>query len=188
MEHKFVELAKLRLQEHTPELLVVKQLHDKKSAKNQSGMICSGEQTLFLYTVDEKDLYHINKIIHCLEKNENGSLHLSNLGIIYSEHSSASKYSFSQEDQDHWSFSENLGYSNLLYIIGGGHCALALSSLMSSMDFYITLFDDRKDLHTIKENEFAHELVYLNNYEQLKELIPEGNKSYVVIMTLMTWH
>src|SRR5258708_1156149 len=61
MEHKFVELAKQRLQLHIQELSLVKQWHDKEAAKNQSGMICSGEQTIFLYTVYEKDMAHINR-------------------------------------------------------------------------------------------------------------------------------
>ena len=55
MEQKFVELAKVKLKQTAEEVSVHHQLHDKQAAKNQSGMICSGEQTIFLYTVHVKD-------------------------------------------------------------------------------------------------------------------------------------
>ena len=54
MEHKFVEMAKEKLKAAGNELRdagIRKQLHDKSAAKNQSGMICSGEQTILLYPV-----------------------------------------------------------------------------------------------------------------------------------------
>ncbi len=183
MEHKFVELAKQRLQLHIQELSVVKQLHDKEATKNRSGMICSGEQTILLYTLAEKDLTQINKIINCLENFGNATLQLSPSGIVYLDQVTTSHYTLTLEDDDHWIYTEKIGYSNRLFIIGGGHCALALSSLMTSMDFYITVYDDRTDLHTMKENEFAHELVHIDSYEEVRELIPESDTTFVVLMT-----
>src|SRR5829696_5921746 len=61
MEHKFVEMAREKLQVASSELQagqIKKQIHDKSAAKDQSGMICSGEQTIFLYRVEEKDRIH----------------------------------------------------------------------------------------------------------------------------------
>ncbi|MGZ8537798.1 MAG: XdhC family protein, partial [Flavisolibacter sp.] len=78
---------------------------------------------------------------------------------------------------------EKLGYKNHLYIIGGGHCALAFSKLMSDMDFYIHLYDDRGSLNTMEENEFVHEKNLLNDYDDLSSLVNEGPNHYVVIMT-----
>ncbi|MDQ6756149.1 MAG: XdhC family protein, partial [Bacteroidota bacterium] len=66
MEHKFVEMAKEKLAVDSWQLAegeIRKQIHDKSAAKNQSGMICSGEQTIFLYRVDEKDISHIKNLI-----------------------------------------------------------------------------------------------------------------------------
>src|SRR4030095_16165238 len=48
MEHKFVELAREKLRINSREPGVRKQIHDKSVAKDQSGMICSGEQTILL--------------------------------------------------------------------------------------------------------------------------------------------
>ena len=64
MEHKFLEIVKERLKKQgSKEQELKKQIHDKSAANNQSGMICSGEQTIFLYPVREKDLNTVQKII-----------------------------------------------------------------------------------------------------------------------------
>ena len=49
MEHKFVELAKEKLKIHSAEPVIKKQIHSKSAQRDQSGMICSGEQTIFLH-------------------------------------------------------------------------------------------------------------------------------------------
>ncbi|MBC7948106.1 MAG: XdhC family protein, partial [Chitinophagaceae bacterium] len=72
---------------------------------------------------------------------------------------------------------------NRLFIIGGGHCSLALSRLMRSMDFYVTVYDERNNLKTMLENDAAHEKHIIDSYDQLKELVPAGDTHYVVIMT-----
>src|ERR1700720_1536656 len=54
MEHKFTEMARERLGQQETSLSVRRQVHDKAEAKDQSGMICSGEQTILLYTLRKK--------------------------------------------------------------------------------------------------------------------------------------
>jgi xanthine dehydrogenase accessory factor len=50
MEHKLVELARKLLTENKPFAPILKkQIHSKAAAQNQSGMICSGEQTVAIY-------------------------------------------------------------------------------------------------------------------------------------------
>ena len=84
MEHKFVEMAKERLRLGKLESGVKKQVHDKSAANNQSGMICSGEQTILLYPLQEKDSNTIEKIIQSLEENKNGTLVLSPNSLHFS--------------------------------------------------------------------------------------------------------
>jgi xanthine dehydrogenase accessory factor len=81
-------------------------------------------------------------------------------------------------------YEERLGHKNDLYIVGGGHCALALSDLMSKMDFYIRLFDDRPELNTLDKNSFAHEKRVIDSYETIDEFVPSSPDAYVVVMTL----
>jgi len=67
MEHKFVEMAKEQLEKQEDISTLRKQLHDKKAAKNQSGMICSGEQTVWIYRLKEKEQPAIQNIIDSLQ-------------------------------------------------------------------------------------------------------------------------
>ena len=185
MEHKFVELAKEQLAKQQDISTIRKQLHDKKAAKNQSGMICSGEQTVWIYMVRKKEAPAIQEIITSLQTYSIGSLFLSAAGLTFTAGILPNDdFQLSMPSENDWSYTEKIGYKNQLFIVGGGHCSLALSKLMRSMDFYIRVYDDRQDLNTVAQNEFAHETILLDSYEKLTELIPPGNKNhYVVIMT-----
>ena len=186
MEHKFVEMAKEKLRADSHELRagdIKKQIHDKSAAKNQSGMICSGEQTIVLYEVKEKDAVYIQNIISSSEQYKNGTLILSPDGIQFTDDIPSNDFDFILKSEEDWQYKEKTGYKNQLFIIGGGHCSLALSTLMRSMDFYIRVYDERKDLKTMTDNNASHEKYFVNNYTELKELIPSGNNHYVVIMT-----
>jgi xanthine dehydrogenase accessory factor len=183
MEHKFVELAKEKLRENADENEVRRQVHDKTAAKNQSGMICSGEQTIFLYRIKKDELETIRNIVVCMEQHKNGSLQLSQNGIAFSSIIPETDFKFLMQSEEDWSYQEKIGYKNQLYIIGGGHCALAFSKLMRGMDFYIHLFEDRNELNTFVQNDFAHEKHLLDDYSELKDKISSGKNHYVVIMT-----
>jgi xanthine dehydrogenase accessory factor len=194
MEHKFVEMAKEQLKaqvtgdkaqgtRNNEQGSIRKQVHDKSAAKNQSGMICSGEQTILLYVVKEKDATPVQQIIVSLEQNKNGTLTLSPGEIYFSDTVPGKNFEFSMRSETDWLYKEKTGYKNHLFIIGGGHCALAFSKLMGQVDFYIRVYDERKDLKTMIENESAHEKHFVNDYTALKELIQPGDDHYVVIMT-----
>ena len=186
MEHKFVEMAKEKLLAASRELLATsirKQLHDKSATANQSGMICSGEQTILLYHVKKEDAGTIGQIILSSEQNKNGTLLLSPSGIHFENTIPAKNFDYTFESEENWQYKEKTGYKNKLFIIGGGHCALALSKLMCEMDFYITLYEEREGLNTVVKNEFAHEINIVDDYTALSNLIPSGPHQYVVIMT-----
>ena len=106
MEHKFVEMARAELREHTVGSDIYKQVHDKAVAKNQSGMICSGEQTIFFYHIQKNDLTHVNALISSLDKNKNGSLQLTKDSIHFSKDIPSTNYFFEQKNEDEFLFVE----------------------------------------------------------------------------------
>lgn len=183
MEHKFVEMAKEHLKLRALETGIKKQVHNKSAVTNQSGMICSGEQTILLYPVQQQDAKAIEKIIDSLEQNRNGTLTLSPKGVRFDETTPEKDISFVFQAEQEWLYREKTGYKQQLSIIGGGHCSLALSRIMSSMDFYIRVYDDRPGLKTMLENEAAHEKNFISDYTELESLIDGGQDHYVVIMT-----
>ena len=183
MEFKLVELAKklLSVKDTAPSLH--RQIHDKEVAQNQSGMICSGEQTIFLYKLLQTELQVVESIIHAVQSNQNGTLQLTPKGILFTKEMPAQNFFLSKTGDD-FLFIEKLGYKQNLFIIGGGHCSLALAQLMHTMDFYIRLYDDRAELNTMAQNHFVHEKIVLDNYGQLEQCIPSGQNNYVVVMTV----
>jgi xanthine dehydrogenase accessory factor len=183
MEHKFVEMAIRQLKIDQQENLVRRQVHDETSNADRSGMICSGEQTIFIYRLQKEDTGTINNIIEVLESEKSGTLQLTHKGIFFRDHIPEEDFFFEREADDTWRYEEKVGYKNHLYIIGGGHCALALSRIMRIMDFYIHLYDDRHPLNTFLDNNYVHEKTVVNNYSELKEIIPSGDCNYVVVMT-----
>lgn len=183
MEHKFLEMGRELLRQGESILSLRRQVHDKEVAKDQSGMICSGEQTILLYTLREGDVVAIGSLVESLEANRNGCLRLSPEGIGFSAVVPEAGGYFEKRSEDDWFYLEKTGYVDRLFIVGGGHCALALSRIAQTMDFYITLFDDRSGLGSVARNEYVHEKVLVGDYTELGELVKPGLHSYVVVMT-----
>ena len=109
---------------------------------------------------------------------------MSPCGILFSDEIPESNYHFEQKDETDFLLIEKTGFKNILHIIGGGHCALAFSKLMSNMDFFIHLYEERTDLSTMEQNRYVHEKHLLNSYVDLHSIIAPGENVYVVIMTM----
>jgi xanthine dehydrogenase accessory factor len=160
------------------------QVH-RKSDKNASGMICSGKQTVIFRLLTPENAGAVREIVNTLENREPNSLVLTPDSVIVEPSTPAAPdFSFESHSETDFTFRERLGHKNELFIVGGGHCALALSELMSKMDFYIRLFDDRPELNTISKNTFVHEIHVIESYEQIAERVTGGPNTYVVVMTL----
>lgn len=186
MEHKFVEMAKEELKNMGYGLRGVRikqQVHDKSATTNRSGMICSGEQTMLLYPVKRNDKEEVLRIVSSLQRFQNGTLQLSQNGFSFSAVVPGRDHEFIMRSEDDWIYREKTGYKNQLFIIGGGHCALAFSKLMRGMDFYITVFEEREDINTLVQNHYAHEVMIIDDYSALPNLIPSGANQYAVVMT-----
>lgn len=186
MEHKFVEMAKGMLSDNynAEGSGLKKQIHDKSAAKDQSGMICSGEQTNLLYRLQADDVRTVESIILCLKENQQGWLQLSSHRISFLENDAEEgNFRFEFHSNEEWVYRERIGYKNKLYIIGGGHCALAFSKIMSMMDFYIELYDTRPGLYTMIRNNDVHRKQVITDYTELKEIIPSDENQFIVVMT-----
>ena len=186
MEIRLVELAKLKIKDEAfkNNSEIVRQNH-KKNSPNPSGMICSGEQTVIFYKLNFGDLPASRKIVRALKNHQSKVLQITSNSFHVVENQPAdSDFRFDVQTEKEFLFQEKLGFKNKLFIIGGGHCALALSDLASKMDFYISLFDDRPDLSTLAKNRFVHSKTLLENYEKISDFIESGARHFVVVMTL----
>ncbi len=163
---------------------ISEQIH-RKNAPNSSGMICSGKQTVIFKLLTHQDTNTIESMIGALHNRQHQTLFITpkELSLRPGE-SGTSDFNFEKLTGDNFIYEEKVGYKNDLYIIGGGHCALALSELMSKMDFHISIFDDRPGLNTIEKNRFAHAINMIEGYDKIVEEIQSGMNAYVVVMTL----
>ncbi len=160
------------------------QVH-QKNAQNSSGMICSGRQTIIFYKLNPRDLPAIQKVIRSLENHQSDTLRIApNEFQVLENQSENFDFTFEQKGENDFIYEETLGFKNRLFIVGGGHCALALSEIMSKMDFHISLFDDRAGLNTLEKNRFVHVKQIIESYENIADFIASGANHFVVVMTV----
>ncbi|MEZ5428322.1 MAG: XdhC family protein [Pyrinomonadaceae bacterium] len=199
MEVRLVELAKGKRQTNPkpeipnpksnksqiPNLKSKMDLVHRKNSPDSSGMICSGAQTVIFFELKREHLKTVRQIVEALEDHLEKTLSISDSGFgIADLGTQRFDYRFSSEGEDDFLYQERLGFKSEIYIVGGGHCALALSELMAKMDFYISLFDDREELNTLDKNRFVHRKTVISSYEKIAEFIPSGENVYVVVMTV----
>jgi xanthine dehydrogenase accessory factor len=167
MEHKLVEYARTLLLGEAFTPFIKLQIHDKSAAQHQSGMICSGRQTIAFFDIPSA----YESLFERLVVEANSTLYFSSEGISLQKPESAL-----------WLYPEKLQKQAQVYIIGGGHVGLALSEVLSRLDFEIHILDHRENLNTMQANAFAHHKATVE-FEHIEKYIPEGDAVYVVIMS-----
>ncbi|UKN00103.1 XdhC family protein [Paracrocinitomix mangrovi] len=178
MEHKLVELCKQDLLKREFDPFIKKQVHQTNIPKDRSGMICSGEQWIAFFSIDQKDTGWIQKII----SKEQSTLVLTPQGIQLSEELIKSQFKSKIEDENHWIVKEDLHVKPALHIVGGGHVGFAVSKLAHEVGFSIKIYDDRERLNTIEQNGCA-EFIQIDDYEQLGNIIHSNSDDYVVLVS-----
>lgn len=168
MEHKLVEYARSLLEKPTFFPFIKHQIHDKSAPTDQSGMICSGRQTIAFYYLTGESLALIDLILN----SDNKQIYYSEKGIQLNVSAASNE----------WEFIEPISLPNQVYIIGGGHVGLALSEVLYRLDFQIHLLDHRENLNTMQANTFVHSQQTVE-FESIEQHIPEGENTYVVIMS-----
>jgi len=156
------------------------ELVDVEHTPEASGSLCSGRHTMVVMALQPESLPVIEAIVETLSKHRAGVLKLSHGGIEFTSGSSCPT-AFST-GADGWRFAITIGLIHTLTIVGGGHCALALSQVMATLPFKIIVLDDRAELPTMAANSFAHRLDVVP-YADLAEHVEQGERSWVVVMT-----
>ncbi len=179
MEHNMVELAKKQF-DQSRGIFIKRQNHNSKKKDDSSGMICSGSQVIAFYLLGKTSFHLIESIV----KAKNGQLIFNESGfIVNSEINSSEEFTTDIKDENKWSFTEQMGLKNFLYIFGAGHVSLAVSRLFKQLGFHITVFDNRdRNLTTFKSNRFAQSKRIID-FNEAAKYVPEGDNIYVVIMS-----
>ncbi len=159
--------------------------HSGQTDLEKSGLICGGFQTILLTLIDVGTLPVIKSILENISQRENGTLELTSGEFQYINQSTIENdITFKYESDNSYVYKENLGFTDTVYIAGGGHVGLAVSRIMQSIGFYVIVFDHRENIFTMDNNTFADEKI-VSEYKDIGKYIKEGDKSYVVITTPM---
>ena len=180
MEFNLVEHCKNLLQQQKLSPFIKHQIH-KGAITDGSGMICSGEQTIIFYPLNDSNLSLITDILRTFDRRQNGILTMSPTSITFSEDNSMdSKYTYIHENATNWSYQEYIHKKDTIYIVGGGHVGLATTKLFSELGFYTIVFDNRTNLNTFDGNSYADEKKIIS-YDTIADHIGEDSTGYVVI-------
>jgi xanthine dehydrogenase accessory factor len=182
MEHRLVEQCRDLLQKGEKRIFQKKEVHHGNT-DSPSGMICSGNQAVAFYPLNIENLQLIQRIVQTIEQQEKRLLQFNQQGFFLQEEGSEIKVDLHTVlPNEAWELNEIPGFKHEVYIVGGGHVSLALSQMLSILDFQVTVFDEREKLNTFDENDFAHEKKRIN-YKEVAQYIPDGTNIMVVIMT-----
>ncbi|MFQ5632191.1 MAG: XdhC family protein, partial [bacterium] len=150
MEFNIIAHAKeaLKTGEFEPE---IQMLHHRKSGNGeQSGMICAGSQTNLYYLCEpERDLQVVKITAELVEFDKTGVLYISKTGIAVQENEpdiDVPQIQLDVKDEKEWLYKEQLLNFKRIAIIGGGHCALALSRVMKQLGYEVFVFETRENV------------------------------------------
>ena len=115
-----------------------------------------------------------------MDHHRTGILRLTPEGVEFNR-GETQPHSFSNRDGS-WEYVGPIGLEDTLYIIGGGHVALALSKVMAALPFRIVVLDNREDLPTMAANRWAHEQQVIS-FDEIGAHVDQGDRSWVAIMT-----
>ena len=181
MEFSLVEEAQQLLLKANSPIFIKKQIH-KGRIKDGSGMICSGEQTVAFHCLVSEHIPVIQHILASLQKGEKGSLSLTPKSFSFSDKRLDNQFEYQINSEEDWLFEEHIGFRESLYIIGGGHVGVAVSDLFVKLGFHVSVFDNREDLNTLENNNFAHQKLVID-YNNIEDYLPQESDTYVAIMT-----
>jgi len=182
MEFNHVELCKGKLKEGKFDPFEKKLIHQSNIPQDQSGLICSGEQTVGFYYLDETSVPELLKLADQTNIS-NTILSLTDLGLTSDsiENGRSKRINYSPNGNE-WKLEESFGQTNQLLIMGAGHVGLALSTLGHQLGFDVHIYDNREGLNTVPDSEIAT-FHLLESYGDLRSQIESGSNKYVVIMS-----
>lgn len=176
MEVKMIELAKSQLKKGRSTGIIKQQFHNKQHARNQSGLICSGSQTVVCISLTPKNIEVIEAITHI---NKSIFVHLNHQSGL--QISTEGKERTNIRTENDFDCVVKINPPKTVHIFGAGHVGLALAKQMSILNYRIIQYDDRPDLVTLAKNQYAHELKIIDYKNLKKEMITSAADVVVIV-------
>lgn len=186
MEYNLVERARtiLKYGNFVPELQTLH--HREKGAGEKSGMICAGRQINLHYLCrPERDADAVEKAAWTQEEGLSGSIHITEkvMGFEAGPPRTDQPQIMLVQQSGGWKYEEQLLNQKRITIMGGGHCALALSRVMQSLEYDVAVFDTRSDVATVQQNTFARSVSIVPDLREAGAQVDYPELTDVVVMT-----
>jgi len=170
LEHHVIVMAREMLRERTDKPRLHHFSHTGTAEPEEaSGMICSGSQRILL--IPSPPLNQMTNELRGIRATPAGLEFLTGTpereGLVSGEN---------------WVYTEAVRLPHVVYIFGGGHCSLALTPLLNSLNMRTVIIDDRQDVWTMEENRDAWQRVRMD-YRNAGDMVPDKSSALVVIMT-----
>lgn len=179
IEYNTVELTRSMLSRSLSKPSFHRHVLRENDAANHTGMLCGGEQTILIYPIKSADMLAIKDATSIAKSTGSATISLSPQGISCSQSALLHNH---YNDENNWRYDLQIGFKDFMHIIGGGHVSLALSRVLSPLDFHTCVLSEQADINTVASNTYAHEII-IDSFASVKKHIKTGQNSYVVIMT-----
>lgn len=158
---------------------------------NSIGMVCGGNVTIYYQLLTAAELPMLYAMRTALSQNANSWLYLriregsvEAFEILDADAAASDPELFCARavlrKGEPLVYAEPLMRAGRVYLFGGGHVGQALVPVLASVDFRVTVYDNRKELANGNFFPQAEEVIY-GNYKQISVTLTEND--YVVIMT-----
>lgn len=158
---------------------------------NSIGMVCGGNVTIYYQLLTAAELPKLYAMRTALSQNANSWLYLriregsvEAFEILDADAAASDPELFCARavlrKGEPLVYAEPLMRAGRVYLFGGGHVGQALVPVLASVDFRVTVYDNRKELANGNFFPQAEEVIY-GNYKQISVTLTEND--YVVIMT-----
>jgi xanthine dehydrogenase accessory factor len=181
LEFDLVEEARLLLVQDEGVPILRRISLNAADTKDPGTMICGGEQSVLLYRCRAADLPVLESIIAAMGAGDPGAWSITASGMQWQGSGVTPSLDVTGLAGGLF-YHEALTQRDTLYIIGGGHVSLALSQLMSLLEWRIVVFDDRPEVSTMQANHWA-DVKIITSFTEIARHITPGARSWAVIMT-----
>ncbi|MBK6474885.1 MAG: XdhC family protein [Flavobacteriales bacterium] len=161
---------------------LMRQIHRANEPTDRSGMICSGEQTIGFYLLKLSHQPLIKKLAEKIATGINGTLRFDHNEISLLTEPIKPGRAFLQPSATEWTYIEPLVTRPRIMILGAGHVGLALSRTMHQLGFHVHLMDDRAELNTMAQNQWAH-ISSVVDYASIGDVIHSDPELFVVLVS-----
>jgi xanthine dehydrogenase accessory factor len=183
LEYRLVKKAHDLLATDTVAPVLCRFQHNLSGTDDVSGMSCGGKQTVLLYRCRNIDIALYRQLAEMHLHKTPGTISLTPNGLqLQLQTLLPQQTQFNLQSENEWLYQEAMGICKQAYIVGGGHVSLALSKTLATLDFDITVIDERDNSETFARNHYAHRKLRIP-YREVANVIAEGDQVFVFIMT-----